>query len=171
MKRVRKGLLFTIVVLLVLLAVAGAALAAKPTKVIIVTMDQMQPEYARQFNMTNVLWLQNHGADFENATVGQMASETVVSHNIMVSGQLPKHMGWSDEVMRDIDGVLGYGAGRDRHRRRSRPTTSSPSSIEAEGYPKLGDYLHAKFPGEIVANVGGKDYQVASTAASSSDTG
>ena len=40
-----------------------------------------------------------------------MASETVVSHNTIVSGLLPKHMGWSDEVMRDTDNVLGYGAG------------------------------------------------------------
>ena len=168
MTLVRKSLLLVIVALLVLLVAAGAALAAKPTKVIIVTMDQMKPGYAKQFNMKNILWLQGHGVAFKNATVGQMASETVVSHNTIVSGQLPKHMGWSDEVMRDAKDVLGYGAGAiitvgdldyDQY----------TQLIEAEGYPKLGDYMHKKFPGEIVANFGGKYYQAASTAASSSD--
>ena len=38
-----------------------------------------------------------------------MASETVVSHNVMTSGMLPKHMGWADEWFRDTDGVLGAG--------------------------------------------------------------
>ncbi len=116
----RKSLLLAIVVLLVLLVAAGAALAAKPKQVVIVTMDQMKPGYAKEFDMKNVLWLQGHGANFKNATVGQMASETVVSHNTIVSGQLPKHMGWSDEVMRDTKNVLGYGAGRHHHRRRPR---------------------------------------------------
>ncbi len=36
-----------------------------------------------------------------------MGSETVVRHNVMTTGMLPKHMGWSDEWYRDIDGVLG----------------------------------------------------------------
>ena len=165
----RKGVLLAIVVLLVLLVAAGAALAAKPTKVVIITMDQMKPWYAEQFDMDNILWLQNHGANFKNATVGQMASETVVSHNTIVSGQFPKHMGWSDEVMRDTDNVLGYGAGAIVTVGDLTYDQFTLSSIEAEGYPKLGDYMHAKFPGKIVANFGGKYYQVASTAASSSD--
>ncbi len=165
---VRRGLLLAIAALLVLLVAAGAALAARPTKVIIITMDQMKPGYAKKYNMTNVLWLQKHGQNFTKATVGQMASETVVSHNTIVSGQFPKHMGWSDEVIRDTKNVLGYGAGAivtvgdlnyDQY----------TMLVEAEGYPKLGDYMHEKFPGSVVANFGGKYYQVASTAASSSD--
>ena len=120
--------------------------------------------------MTNVLWLQNHGVDFPNAYVGDMASETVVSHNVMVSGLFPKHMGWSDEAFRDVDNLLRF-----RRRARSSPAaiwatpTTSSSSQAAGNYPKLGDYLHAKFPGTIVANVGQKGYQVESMAAESSD--
>ena len=41
--------------------------------------------------------------------------------------------------------------------------------IENMDYPKLGDYLNAKFPDRVVANVGQKGYQVESMAASSSD--
>ena len=47
------------------------------------------------------------GANFKNAYLGHMASETVVSHNVMTSGMLPKNMGWADEWYRDVDGVLG----------------------------------------------------------------
>jgi hypothetical protein len=98
-----------------------------------------------------------------------MASETVVSHNVMVSGLFPKHMGWSDEAIRDWDNVLGYGAG-------SIVTVGDLGYndyvkliIAAGDYPKLGDYLHAKFPGTKVCNVGQKGYQVESMAALSSD--
>ncbi len=164
----RKGVLLAIVVLLVLLVAAGAALAAKPSRVLIVVMDQMRPEYARQYNMTNVLWLQHRGVNFPNAYAGQMASETVVSHNTMVSGLFPKHMGWSDEAIRDVDGILGYGEN-------AIVTVGDlgyadyVKLIEMQDYPKLGDYLHNKYPDKVVANVGQKGYQVESMAASSSD--
>ena len=41
--------------------------------------------------------------------------------------------------------------------------------IDEWDYKKLGDYLHEKFPGTVVINVGEKGYQVESMAASSSD--
>ena len=169
MRTVRKSLFLVLVVVLMLLVVAGAALAKAPTKVMIVVMDQMRPEYAKQYDMTNVLWLQNHGVNFPKAYVGR--------HGLRDRGQpqrhgqrpLPKHMGWSDEAFRDVDKVLGFA-----------PAPSSPPAISASpstrqliraagDYPKLGDYLRTAFPGTIVANVGQKGYQVESMAAESSD--
>ena len=109
-RRVRVMPVAVVVVAALLLLAASPALAAhRPTRVMIVVMDQMQPGYAKQFDMKNVLWLQNNGVNFPNAYVGDMASETVVSHNVMVSGLFPKHMGWSDEAFRDVDNLLGYG--------------------------------------------------------------
>jgi predicted AlkP superfamily pyrophosphatase or phosphodiesterase len=167
-KTARKTLFFVAILLAVLLLAVSVA-AAQPKRVLIVVMDQMQPGYAQQFHMKNVLWLQHHGVTFPNAMVGDMASETVVSHNVMVSGQFPKHMGWSDEAFRDVGNVLGFGAG-------SIVTSGDlgfaqyEALIQAAGdYPKLGDYLHAAFPGTVVANVGEKGYQVESMAAESSD--
>jgi predicted AlkP superfamily pyrophosphatase or phosphodiesterase len=171
MTSVRRGLLLITVVVALLLVAAGSAFAAqkqKPTRVIIVTMDQMKPGYVKQYNMKYMRWLQNRGAHFKSAHVGQLASETVVSHNSIVSGQFPKHMGWSDEVVRDVDDVLGYGKGAivtvgdltyDQYEQ----------LIDAGDYPKLGDYMHVAFPGSVVASFGEKQYQVESTAASSSD--
>ena len=168
LKRLR-ALLVAVVVLAALLAAAAPAPAVhRPARVMIVVMDQMQPGYARQFNMSNVLWLRNKGVTFPNAYVGDMASETVVSHNVMVSGLFPKHMGWSDEAMRDVNNILGYGAD-------AIVTTGDLGTadfvklIEEMDYPKLGDYLHEKYPDKVVANVGEKGYQVESMAASSSD--
>jgi len=168
LKRLRV-LFVAVVVLAALLAAAAPALAVqRPTRVMIVVMDQMQPEYAKQYKMKNVLWLQNKGVNFPTAWVGDMASETVVSHNVMVSGLFPKHMGWSDEAFRDVDNILGYGENA-IVTSGDLGTSAYVKLIENMDYPKLGDYLKLKFPGKIVANVGQKGYQVESMAASSSD--
>ena len=168
MTLVRRGFVLVTVLLFLLLAAAGTALAAKPSRVLLVVMDQMQPGYAQKYDMDNVLWLQNRGVNFPKAWVGDMATETVVSHNVMVSGLYPKNMGWSDEAIRDTGNLLGYGQNAivtvgDLG------TSSYVKMIQAMDYPKLGDYLHDKYPGSIVANVGEKGYQVESMAASSSD--
>ena len=168
MATARKGFLLVFTALLVLLVVAGAALATRPSRVLIVVMDQMRPEYAKQYDMKNVLRLQNRGVNFPKAWVGQLASETVVSHNTMVSGLFPKHMGWSDEAIRDLDGSLGYGENAILEVG-ALGKADYETLINARDYPKLGDYLHHKYPDRIVANVGQKGYQVESMAASSSD--
>lgn len=164
----RKSLFLTLVVLLVFLVAVGAAVARKPSKVIIITMDQMKPGYVNAYDMTNMKWLQKRGVHFKNAIAGHLASTTVVSHNVIVSGQFPKHMGWSDEVLRDVDDILGYGRG-------AIITVGDLSYdeytaiIQHYGYPKFGNYLKWKYPDATVANFGQKGYQVTSTAASSSD--
>jgi hypothetical protein len=169
---VRLGALVVVLLLLSIAAFAGTARAAtaQPTRVLVVVMDQMHPEYAKQYNMTNVLWLEKHGAWFPNAYVGDMASETVVSHNVMVSGLLPKNMGWSDEALRDTNNVLGGGA-NGIYVTGDLGYADFAKLIAAGAYPKLGTYLHAKYPGSIVACVGEKSYQVRSMTAGSADFG
>jgi hypothetical protein len=167
-KRVRV-MLVALLVLSAMLAAAAPALAVhRPTRVMVVVMDQMRPEYAKQFDMSNILWLQSNGVTFPNAYVGDMPSTTVMSHNVIVSGQFPKHMGWSDEAIRDADNILGYGEN-------AIVTTGDlgyadfTKLIDNLDYPKIGDYLHAKYPDRVVACVGIKAYQVESMAASSAD--
>jgi len=169
---VRLGALVVVLLLLLVAAFAGTARAATapPSKVLVVVMDQMHPEYAQQYNMTNVLWLEKHGAYFPKAYVGDMASETVVSHNVMVSGLLPKHMGWSDEALRDTNDVLGGGA-NGIYITGDLSYSQFQALVAAGDYPKLGTYLHAKYPGSIVACVGEKSYQVRSMTAGSADFG
>ena len=117
---------------------------SKPSRVLIVVIDAFRPDYIERFDMENVKALMQRGTSFPNGIVGHMAAETVISHSVMTSGLFPKHMGWSNEVFRDVDNTLGQGAG-------AYYVTSSMSCdqfrqlSEAGGYPRLSDYLGGKF--------------------------
>jgi hypothetical protein len=127
----------------------------KPSRVLIVVIDAFRPDYIERFDMQNVKALMDRGTSFRNGIVGHMAAETVISHNVMTSGLLPKHMGWSNEVYRDVDNVLGQGAG-------AYFVTSSLSCdqfralTQAGGYPKLADYLDRAFPEGKFVSIGQK---------------
>ena len=115
----------------------------RPSHVVIIVLDQARPDTIDRYDMENVQELQRQGASFPNALVGHMAAETVISHNVITSGLLPKDMGWSDEVYRDSANVLGAPG--------AYYVTSSMSCVEfgklidAGGYPKLQDYLDSGF--------------------------
>jgi hypothetical protein len=115
----------------------------KPTRVLIILLDQARPDTIERYDMDNVKELMRDGTSFPNALVGHMAAETVISHNVITSSQFPKHMGWSNEVHRDVDGILGQAG--------AYYVTSSLSCdqfktlIEHGGYKKLPDYLDDRF--------------------------
>jgi Type I phosphodiesterase / nucleotide pyrophosphatase len=152
-----------VISLLVLLSAAAPAWGhgkpEKPKRVLIIVVDQLRPDVVDKFDMRNVRALMRHGVDFENAYLGHMASETVITHNVITSGRLPKNMGWSDEAFRDSDNVLGV-------TKDSMWITGSLTRdqfnalISAKGYTKLADYLHARFPGTKFIAAGQKDYAV-----------
>jgi hypothetical protein len=169
MVRLRRLSVLLLVVLLLSLVLVASAFAGQPSRVLLVVMDQMRPEYAEQYDMTNVLWLQKHGVHYPNAYVGHMQSDTVISHNVIASGLLPKHMGWSDEAFRDIDNTLGYGENVIVETGALGKAEFETLITAAGDYPKIGDYLHEKYPGTIVAMVGQKGYQVESMAAANAD--
>jgi type I phosphodiesterase/nucleotide pyrophosphatase len=129
--------------------------ADKPSRVLIVVIDAFRPDYIERFDMQNVKALMDRGTSFPNGIVGHMAATTVISHNVMTSGLFPKHMGWSNEVYRDVDNVLGEGAG-------AYFVTSSLSCdqfralTQAGGYPKLADYLDRAFPEGKFVSIGQK---------------
>jgi hypothetical protein len=126
-----------------LLAPSVQAAPERPSRVVIIVLDQARPDTITRYGMENVQELQHEGTSFPNAIVGHMAAETVISHNVMTSGQLPRDMGWSNEVYRDADEVLGP---KDAYY-----VTSSMSCaqfrdlIEHGNYKKLQDYLDDEF--------------------------
>ena len=128
---------------------AAQGTPAHPTRVLIVLFDQMLPQYADQFDMPNFRSLRDAGTNFKNAYLGYMASETVIAHNVIMSGQLPKHMGWVDEAYRDTDNLLGKGADP-MHITGDLSLADFGTLISREGYPKLADYLHNGVPGQEV---------------------
>jgi hypothetical protein len=130
-----------------------------PKRVLIVVLDQFRPDYVNTFDMRNVKALMRDGANFDNAYLGHMASETVISHNVITSGQLPRDMGWADEVYRDSDNVLGV-APDSMWISGSLTRDQFNKLIAHRGYSKLADYLHAAHPGTKFITAGQKDYAV-----------
>ena len=137
----------TLLVVLAALLPSGSAAAQapdRPSRVMIVVIDQFRPDYVDRFNMANVRSVMNGGVNFERAMLGHMAAETVISHNVLTSGLFPKHMGWSNEVFRDVDNRLGGGAGA-YHVTSSLGCGQFNTLLTSLGYPKLDDHLGGRF--------------------------
>jgi hypothetical protein len=148
-------------------AAAAERPAQKAERVVFIVLDQLRPEFIDAFRMRNVKALMRRGTSFPNAYLGHMASETVISHGVMTSGQLPKNMGWSDEWYRDAAGVLGergqmYVTG-------SLGQEEFDTLIRNRRYPKLANYLHRLDRGSTVATIGQKNYAVWTMSGPASD--
>lgn len=115
----------------------------EPSRVLIIMLDQARPDTIERYDMDNVKELMRKGTSFPNALVGHMAAETVISHNVITSSQFPKNMGWSNEVHRDVDGVLGPPG--DYYVTSSMSCNQFKDLIEHGGYKKLPDYLDDRF--------------------------
>jgi hypothetical protein len=128
-------------------AVAGAntGAAARPTpptepdKVVIIVVDGLSREIADKYDMRHVKALMADGVDTPRGYLGHTGSVTVVTHNVITSGMLPRNMGWTNEGYRDVDGVLGPAGGLYIA---SNFGYSELSALqEHAGYPHLSDYL------------------------------
>ena len=115
----------------------------KPSRVLIIMLDQARPDTIERYDMDNVKELMREGTSFPNALVGHMAAETVISHNVIVSGLFPKNMGWSNEVYRDSANVLSTPGVY--HVTSSMLCPQFATLIDAGGYRKLQDYLDDEF--------------------------
>ncbi len=146
----------------------------KPDKVVIIVVDSLSKEIIDKYDMDNVQAMQRTGVDTPLGYLGHLGSVTVVTHNVITSGQLPKHMGWTDDGYRDVDGVLtGQG-------------TVDPASDlwitsdwtkdqmfavqQHAGYPKLADYLHTARPGSQVVTISPKTYAAYAFGGAGSDS-
>jgi hypothetical protein len=132
-----------------------------PDRVVVVVVDGLSRQIVRKYDMGHVQQLMRRGVDTPRGYLGHTSAVTVVTHNVVTSGQLPKHMGWTDEGYRDVDGVLDEFA----------PDSDNPFWITSEldseqmfalqehaGYPKLADYLHDARPGSKVVTISPKTY-------------
>jgi hypothetical protein len=144
MSRHRMPLVALVVSLAAVAALAQPAQARpdRPSRLVIIVLDQARPDTIERYDMENVQELQRRGASFPNALVGHLAAETVISHNVIMSGLFPKHMGWSNEVYRDTANLLGAGP---YHVTSSMSCSQFATLIDAGGYRKLQDYLDAGF--------------------------
>lgn len=144
-----------VVLLVVAVALAVPAQAAaggkhdrdRPTRVLMLVLDQARPDTIKRYDMDNVKRLQRDGKNFPNALLGHMAAETVISHNVLTSGLFPKNMGWTNEVYRDTVGALAPvpPTGPVYHVTSSMTCAQYRALLEAQDYWKLQDFLDAKF--------------------------
>ena len=146
--------------------------AKPPARVLIVLFDQMLPRYADQFDMPNFRRLRDQGTDFKKAYLGYMASETVIAHNVIPSGLLPKNMGYTDEAYRDNANLFGKGKNA-MHITGDLSLNDFITLQKNHGkrYPKLADYLHKARPGTKFITVGEKSYAVDTATGASGDIG
>lgn len=132
----------------------------RPTKVVIIVVDSLSKEIVDKYDMRNVEALMKGGVDSPRSYLGHTGSVTVVTHNVITSGQLPKHMGWTDEGFRDVAGILGdpEPANPDQLYITSNATTDLFKLQQAAGYPKLADYLGAADPAAKTFTISPKGY-------------
>jgi hypothetical protein len=166
----RATLLLTVLSSLVLCAPADAhgSKDRPPKRVLVMILDQFRPDYVDTFDMPNVRALMRDGVSFRNAYLGHMASETVISHNVITSGHLPRTMGWADEAFRDADDVLKKGV-NSMWISGSLTRDQFNDLIAHGGYRKLADYLHAARPGTEYIVVGEKNYAAFSSSGPTGD--
>ena len=106
---------------------------ATPDKVVIIVVDALSKEIVEKYDMQNVEALMADGVDTPRGYLGHTGSVTVVTHNVITSGMLPKNMGWTNEGYRDVDGVLGA-RGRPLHHQQLRLRPDGPAA-GARGLP------------------------------------
>lgn len=120
-------------------ATARTQAPAGPDKVVIIVVDALSKEIVEKYDMNHVQRLMADGVDTPRSYLGHTGSVTVVTHNVITSGMLPKNMGWTNEGYRDVDGVLGP-EGRLYITSNFGHDQMAPLQEHA-GYPHLSDYL------------------------------
>jgi Type I phosphodiesterase / nucleotide pyrophosphatase len=135
---------------------------AKPDKVVVIVVDSLSKEIIDKYDMDHVQAMQREGVDTPLGYLGHLGSVTVVTHNVITSGQLPKHLGWTDEGYRDVDGVLPdlkVNPGSEDLFITSSFTRDQMYAVQNHyGYPKLADYLKAADPAASTFTISPKAY-------------
>ncbi|HCB05258.1 MAG TPA: alkaline phosphatase family protein [Nocardioides sp.] len=132
---------------------------AKPTKVVIIVVDALSKEIVDKYDMKNVEKLMRTGVDTPKGYLGHTGSVTVVTHNVITSGQLPKHMGWTDEGYRDVGGLLGDPDPANPDNIYITSNFGSSQMFALQGaYPKLDAYLETADPTAKTFTISPKGY-------------
>lgn len=131
------------------LAAAGAARAPQPRLVVVVTVDQLRPDYLERYRrqlIGGLGLLLREGAVFINAYQDHAVTETAPGHATLLSGRWPAHTGIirNDAGVQDSNapllGVSGTGA--------------SPARFRGTAF---FDWLQAAQPGARALSVSRKD--------------
>ena len=143
----------------------------KPTKVVIIVVDSLSKEIVEKYGMTNVQGLMTDYVDTPKSYLGHTGSLTVVTHNVITSGRLPKNMGWTSEGFRDVDGVLpGEVENTSDLYITSDMSTDLITLQQHAGYKKLDAYLDEAAPGSKQFTISPKTYAAYAFGSEASDS-
>jgi len=135
--------------LLLLLAGVGPAPAPKPRLVVVITVDQLRPDYLERYRPQlkgGFAMLLKEGAFFSDAYQDHAVTETAPGHSTILSGRWPAHTGITRNIAGVQDpaarliGVNGPGA--------------SPTRFRGS---EFFDWLKAADPGARALSISGKD--------------
>src|SRR5206468_405594 len=135
--------------LLCLLAGAGLAPAPRPRLVVVITVDQLRPDYLERYHsqlLGGFATLLKGGASFSEAYQNHAITETAPGHATILSGRWPAHTGiirnlaGVQDSATSLIGVTGIGA--------------SPARFRGT---ELFDWLKAAEPAARALSVSGKD--------------
>ncbi|HVH10915.1 MAG TPA: alkaline phosphatase family protein [Gemmatimonadales bacterium] len=137
-------------ILITLVAATPARPTPKPRLVVVITVDQLRPDYLERYHRQlrgGLAMLLKHGAVFTEAYQDHAVTETAPGHATILSGRIPAHTGIvrnlagvQDSSAPLIDGTQGPGA--------------SPARFRGTA---LFDWLKAAQPGARALSVSGKD--------------
>ncbi len=132
--------------------------STRPDRVVVILVDALSREIVDKYDMQNAQQLMADGVSAKHAVLGHVGSVTVVTHNVITSGLLPKNMGWSSEGYRDADGVLA-GFSSNPYWFTSDWSRDQMFAVQRSvGGQRLPDYLHQMRPGSKVVTVSPKGY-------------
>ena len=135
--------------LICLLAGVGLAPAPRPRLVVVITVDQLRPDYLDRYRpqlLGGFATLLKGGASFTDAYQDHAVTETAPGHSTILSGRWPAHTGISrnlagvQDLAAPLIGVTGPGA--------------SPARFRGTAF---FDWLKASDPGARALSVSGKD--------------
>jgi predicted AlkP superfamily pyrophosphatase or phosphodiesterase len=113
----------------------------RPDKVVIIVVDSLSKEIVKKYDMDTVQALMKDGVDTPESYLGHTGAVTVVTHNVITSGMLPKNMGWTNEGYRDVGAVLNPAAPGGLYITSNFGRVEMSKLQEHAGYPQLSDYL------------------------------
>jgi hypothetical protein len=106
----------------------------KPKRLLVIVLKNLDPETTDLSVLPNIQRLKSHSLSFAHASLGHLFPIPAVSHLVLTTGRLPRHLPWNNDLFWDRSGVLGK---RNRFHPVDKLTPSEFSNILAPTNPSL----------------------------------
>jgi hypothetical protein len=112
----------------------------KPKRLLVILVKNFNPETTDLTLLPNFQRLKSHSVAFAHASLGHLFPIPSVSHLVLTTGRLPRHLPWNNDLFWDRSGVLGK-------RNRFQPVNQLTPSDFSHILSSLNPSLLRKIPG------------------------